>query len=155
MISRMKDGGWESWVNFPLTDMPILCSQLTVCHQLVSASKPVFIHCNILQEEDLRQRMIFIPLLVGLVIAFSLGATRTAKPALIHTYHSISNFQDKIDKVMTSTMDSLQFLQQQTTSLVGFEFPNWRALDLITAEHKWLAFCWGRNAVSMLMNLGL
>jgi hypothetical protein len=101
--------------------------------------------------ESRKKREIFIPLLIGLGLAVSLGARGTAGAALIQTGHLASDFQDKLDQAMASTTDSLESLQRQITSLAGVALQNRRSLDLLTAE---LAFCWGRNVVFMSMNLG-
>ena len=84
--------------------------------------------------ESQKKREIFIPLLIGLGLAVSLGATGTAGAALIQTGHLASDFQDKLDQAMASTTDSLESLQCQITSLAGVALQNWRALDLLTAE---------------------
>jgi hypothetical protein len=65
---------------------------------------------------DLRRPEVFTPLLVGLGI---LSAARTAGSALAKTHHPASDFQDKLDQMITSTVDSLKSLQKQVTSLLG------------------------------------
>ena len=80
--------------------------------------------------ESQKKREIFIPLLIGLGLAVSLGATGTAGAALIQTQHLASDFQDKLDQAMASTTDSLESLQCQITSLAGVALQNWRALEL-------------------------
>ena len=85
-------------------------------------------------RESRMKREIFIPLLIGLDLAVSLGATGTAGAALVQTQHMASDFQDKLDQAMASTTDSLESLQCQITSLAGVALQNWRALDLLTAE---------------------
>jgi hypothetical protein len=85
-------------------------------------------------RESRMKREIFIPLLIGLDLAVSLGATGTAGVALIQTQHLTSDFQDKLDQAMASTTDSLESLQCQITSLTGVAVQNWRAMDLLTAE---------------------
>ena len=66
--------------------------------------------------ESQKKREIFIPLLIGLVgLAVSLGATGTAGAALVQTQHLVSDFQDKPDRAMASTTDSLESLQHQIT----------------------------------------
>lgn len=82
-----------------------------------------------------KKREIFIPLLIGLGLAVSLGATGTAGAALVQTQHLAGDFQDKLDQAMASTTDSLESLQRQITSLAGVTLQNRRALDLLTAEH--------------------
>ena len=75
--------------------------------------------------ESHKKKEIFIPLLIGLVgLAVSLGATGTARVALIQTQHLTSDFQDKHDQVMASTTDSLESLQHQITSLAGVALQN-------------------------------
>jgi hypothetical protein len=75
-------------------------------------------------RESRMKREIFIPLLIGLDLAVSLGATGTARVALIQTQHLTSDFQDKHDQVMASTTDSLESLQHQITSLTGVALQN-------------------------------
>ena len=75
-------------------------------------------------RESRMKREIFIPLLIGLDLAVSLGATGTAGVALIQTQHLTSDFQDKLDQAMASTTDSLESLQCQITSLTGVALQN-------------------------------
>ncbi|XP_076788890.1 endogenous retrovirus group FC1 Env polyprotein-like [Arvicanthis niloticus] len=97
-----------------------------------------------------KKREIFIPLLIGLGLAVSLGATGTAGAALIQTQHLAGDFQDKLDQAMASTMDSLESLQCQTTSLSGVALQNRRALDLFTAEQGVGDLCFVGGGMSLL-----
>ncbi|XP_028639076.1 ERV-BabFcenv provirus ancestral Env polyprotein-like [Grammomys surdaster] len=81
-----------------------------------------------------KKKEIFIPLLIGLGLAVSLGATGTAGEALVQTQHLARDFKDKLDQAMSSTIDSLESLQCQITSLAGVALQNQRALDLLPAE---------------------
>lgn len=83
-----------------------------------------------------KKREIFIPLLIGLGLAVSLGATGTTGAVLVQTQHLASVFQDKLDQAMVSTIDSLEALQCQIDSLAGVALPNQRAIDLQTAEQR-------------------
>ena len=78
-----------------------------------------------LQIEEIRKkREIFIPLLIGLGLAVSLGGKGTALADLVQTQHLASDFQDKIDQAMASTTNSLESLQHQITSLAGVVLQN-------------------------------
>ena len=77
---------------------------------------------------------IFIPLLIGLGLAVSMGATGTARAIFVQTQHLANDFHDKFDQAMATTTDSLESLQCQITTLAGVALQNWRALDLLTAE---------------------
>ncbi|XP_017655650.1 endogenous retrovirus group FC1 Env polyprotein [Nannospalax galili] len=82
-----------------------------------------------------QRREIFIPLLVGLGLALSLGARGAATAAIVQTHHLAGNFRDKLNQAMASMTDSLESLQRQMNSLAGVVLQNRKALDLITAEH--------------------
>ena len=69
--------------------------------------------------ESQKKGEIFIPLLIGLGLAVSLGATGTTGATLIQIQFLASGFQDKLDQAMASTTDSLESLQHQLTSLAG------------------------------------
>ena len=60
----------------------------------------------------------------------SLGSTGTAGAAFVQT-HLANDFQDELNQE-TVTLHSLQ---HWITSLAGVVLQNWRALDLLTAEH--------------------
>lgn len=61
--------------------------------------------------ESRKKREIFTPLLIGLGLAVSTGATRTAGAALVQMQQTASNFQDKLDQVMAFTTDSLSLFK--------------------------------------------
>ena len=65
--------------------------------------------------ESQKKGEIFIPLLIGLGLAVSLGATGTAGAALVQAQHLVNDFQDKLDQAMTSTTERLESLQHQIT----------------------------------------
>jgi hypothetical protein len=100
--------------------------------------------------ESQKNREIFIPLLIGLGLAVSLGAT-----ALVQAQHLVNDFQDKLDQAMTSTTERLESLQHQISSLEGVGLQNWRALDLLTAEQGGTCILLGEKCCFYVNESGL
>ena len=86
-------------------------------------------------DPDHQKREIFIPVLVSLGLALSTAATGTVGRALAKVYSMEVDFQTKLDEAMVPTMNSLESLQRQITSLAEVVMQNRRALELLTAQY--------------------
>lgn len=96
---------------------------------------------------------IFIVLLVGLGFAVSLGGDTNDKNNPCSNTISGQWHPGQACQARASTEDTIEFLQSLITSLAGVGLQIWWVLDLLTAEHEGIAFCWGKNVASMSVNL--
>lgn len=83
--------------------------------------------------EDGKKREGFVPLLIRLGLSDSMVAT--GAPGAVQTHHPAGDFQEDFDQATASTtVDSLESLQQQVTSQAGDILQNRRRRDLAAAE---------------------